>query len=169
MYTFVCFKGQSLVVVRNILKDVSHVLEAMADTAGVQSFILAVNPLDPFDMGFLGGSLLGREFWRGLRNGGEQGARAFKTTCFNRLPKTTVALPVKQTTLQATSHTPSPGPTPTSAPSQKAGTSKSIKTDLYENVRTALRCACVVLVFCIHQFDDRLMDIEQSVVIVWPR
>ncbi|PPQ66228.1 hypothetical protein CVT24_000340 [Panaeolus cyanescens] len=106
---------------------------------GVQSFVLAVNPSDPTDMGFLGGSLLGREFWRGLRSGGEQGARAFKTTCINRLPKNPSSHPFNQSTSQVTSSTPSPAPTPSVSLASKSGPSKSLKTELYESVRTALR------------------------------
>ena len=36
---------------------------------------------DETDDGFLGGTNTGREFWRGLRNGGAVGARHFKEFC----------------------------------------------------------------------------------------
>ncbi|KAG7451971.1 uncharacterized protein BT62DRAFT_926169, partial [Guyanagaster necrorhizus] len=35
--------------------------------------------------GFFGGSLLGREFWRNVRGGGDSGARAFRSHCMKHL------------------------------------------------------------------------------------
>ena len=40
----------------------SQELESLETLAGVQSFFLVVNPHDPDDQGFLGGTVVGREF-----------------------------------------------------------------------------------------------------------
>ena len=40
-----------------------------------------MDPYDPHGEGFLGGTLLGREFWRGHRGCGAAGARAFQVFC----------------------------------------------------------------------------------------
>lgn len=46
----------------------SRLLESLGSVSGIQSFLLAVDPStsDPDDA-FLGGTVTGREFWRGLR------------------------------------------------------------------------------------------------------
>ncbi|KAI0303751.1 hypothetical protein B0F90DRAFT_1319989 [Multifurca ochricompacta] len=65
--------------IRDILLSTSQVLESLQDIAGVQSFFLAINPNDADDEGFLGGTTLGREFWRSLRGGGTAGAKSLKS------------------------------------------------------------------------------------------
>ncbi|KAI0064768.1 hypothetical protein BV25DRAFT_1799962 [Artomyces pyxidatus] len=65
--------------VKGILLATSHALESLQTTAGLHSFLVVVDPADPSDDGFLGGTLLGREFWRSLRGGGAPGTKAFKT------------------------------------------------------------------------------------------
>ncbi|KAJ7285006.1 hypothetical protein C8J57DRAFT_1290126 [Mycena rebaudengoi] len=116
-------------VIKSVLSDASRILESLCDASGVQSFILAVDPLDSADSGFLGGSLLGREYWRGHRGGGDAGAKAFKVHCLKNAVRTTV------------SET-EPGPSGTAtAAMPKVQASRSLKTSLYDGVRSALRSA----------------------------
>ena len=89
---------------------------------------MAVDPSEISDSGFLGGSGVGREFWRGLRGGGEGGARAFKVYSINHLQH--------QPTSRNPVQIPKPSPPP---PSRKGGPAKSLKNELYESVRNALR------------------------------
>jgi len=113
------------------LCDASRILESLSETSGVQAFLLAVDPNDLADGGFLGGSLIGREFWREMRGGGEHGARAFKTHCASRLPNRPVIGDHKvQDCLSST-------------PPPKGGPARSIKNELYDSVRNALRCVVV--------------------------
>ena len=119
------FFVSSVVLVRDVLCDTSRALESLAEVAGVQSFILAVDPSEPFESGFLGGSVVGREYWRGLRGGGEGGARAFKAYSINHLQR--------QPANRNTAHIPRPSSPP------KGGSAKSLKNELYESVRNALR------------------------------
>lgn len=120
-------------LVRDVLCDTSRVLESLSEVAGVQSFILAIDPSEPSDGGFLGGSVVGREFWRGLRGGGEGGARAFKAHSINHLQRQ----PASKNTVSSTSL-------------PKGGAAKSLKNELYESVRNALR---YVLIFShVHTF-----------------
>lgn len=115
--------------VRSVLCDASRILESLYEVSGIQSFLLAIDPNKPDDVGFLGGSVIGREFWRGLRGGGEAGAKAFKSHCLRELESnpppafTTEKLPSRSG----------------SAPIKQAP-AKSLKNELYEHVRTALRC-----------------------------
>ncbi|KAG5634924.1 hypothetical protein H0H81_000314 [Sphagnurus paluster] len=103
-------------------------LESLYELTGVQSFILAVDASNPSDMGFLGGTIAGREFWRGLRSGGDAGAKAFKNHCLRELELSRPTLPIAF----------EDGPS-SRASSAKAGPARSLKTDLYDGVRKALR------------------------------
>jgi hypothetical protein len=120
----------SVILVREVLCDTSRVLESLSEVAGVQSFILAVDPSEPSDGGFLGGSVVGREFWRGLRGGGEGGARALKAYSINHLQR--------QPASRNIVHIPK-----SSSPPPKGGVAKSLKNELYESVRNALRYALI--------------------------
>ena len=60
---------------------ISDALESLQVVSGHHSFFLVVNPNDEADKGFLGGTTLGREFWRGHRGCGAAGAQAFKLFC----------------------------------------------------------------------------------------
>jgi hypothetical protein len=121
------FFVSSVVLVRDILCDTSRILESLSEVAGVQSFLLAVDPSAPSDGGFLGGSVVGREFWRGLRGGGEGGARALKAHSINHIQR--------QPASRSTVHISKP-----SSPPPKA---RSLKNELYESVRNALRYALI--------------------------
>ena len=117
--------------VRAVLCDTSRILENLSSTAGVQSFVLAVDPTEPSDGGFLGGSVVGREFWRGLRGGGEHGAKAFKAHCNAHLQNTV--------TDRGTSQPPTAGRRFSTPSLSNAASAKSIKNELYEGARSALR------------------------------
>jgi len=100
-------------------------LESLEVTAGIQSFVLAINPHDAEDEGFLGGSSLGREFWRSLRGGGTAGAKALKTLAISALQTST---PSSQAALHGTG-----------IPSRQRETAHSLKSEVYARVRTLLR------------------------------
>ncbi|KAH9481383.1 hypothetical protein JR316_0005908 [Psilocybe cubensis] len=119
--------GKSPPQVRSILCDASHILESLSAVSNTQSFLLAINPSDPSDQGFLGGSVVGREFWRGLRGGGVQGAKAFKVYCANLISQA-----------EASQNPSNAGKSERNVSTPPA---KSIKSELYESVRNALRLA----------------------------
>ncbi|KXN84746.1 hypothetical protein AN958_12173 [Leucoagaricus sp. SymC.cos] len=114
--------------VRNILIETSKVLESLSEVTGVQSFILAVNPHDPQDAGFLGGSLIGREFYRGIRGGGSAGASSFKAYAQKRLP---TAIQEEIVMQDASTHS-SPAPS-------TIRSARQVKVELYESIRSQLR------------------------------
>ena len=110
--------------VRNLLSSTSRVLESLQAASGVQSFVLAINPNDAEDEGFLGGSSLGREFWRSLRGGGLAGVKAMKSLAISTLQDS------------ASSNFSLHG---TGIPSRQKETAHSLKSDVYARVRSLLR------------------------------
>ncbi|KAJ7126968.1 hypothetical protein C8R44DRAFT_780067, partial [Mycena epipterygia] len=116
--------------IKSVLSDASRILESLCDASGVQSFILAVDPSDATGSGFLGGSVLGREYWRDHRGGGDAGAKAFTNYCL----KSGAPKPIP-TNAEASSSTTVPSAMP------KVAAARSLKADLYEGVRKALRSA----------------------------
>ena len=112
--------------------------------AGLHSLLLVVNPTDPTDDGFLGGSNTGKDFWRGLRNGGLAGARSFKQHCQHALvPKFDERM------------------TFTTSPDQTAsGTRRTpavaLKNSLYSTMREALRFVDPWLPLSEHLLTDTL-------------
>ncbi|KAJ7773282.1 hypothetical protein B0H16DRAFT_1511733 [Mycena metata] len=115
--------------VKSVLSDASRILESLCAASGVQSFLLAVDPSDPAGSGFLGGSVSGREYWRGHRGGGDAGVKAFKVYCLKNAPPTTS--PNAEASSSETPSTPNP----------KIASARSLKADLYDGVRNALRSA----------------------------
>src|ERR1700730_12351442 len=114
-----------------ILHNTSQALESLHATSGVQSFLVAVDPTHgPTNIlpgaGFLGGTIVGREFWRGMRGGGEAGATAFRAYCAKAPSKTAQSVV-------------SDGPTPGTAQGSSAPNAGALKTELYAAIRTALR------------------------------
>ena len=101
----------------------------------LQSFFLVVNPNDPADEGFLGGTLIGREFWRGHRGCGTAGAQAFKLHCKNA---TTGFGPINDATAIPLLPIRTVGTQSVLVPPRK-GPASSIKAEVYANVRAALR------------------------------
>ena len=118
-----------VLAVHQVLQSVSQELESLEKLTGAQSFFLVVNPYDQEDQGFLGGTVVGREFWRGYRGCGAPGAEAFKAHCVRTIPQFAIA-----TTLGTTAHTTVP-----SATSRKKGPARELKTELYARIRNALR------------------------------
>lgn len=102
-------------LVGSILMDMSTALETLNAVAGTEAFLLAVDPADSTAESFLGGSLIAREFWRGLRHGGDAGAKSFRQYC-----------------LKAQSTPPQPSDSST----QQA---RQVKSQLYDLVRQSLR------------------------------
>ena len=121
MAHYLTLHDSHLHLVHSTLCDVSRVIESLQAVSGVQAFVLAVDPCDSSMNGFLGGSLLGRDFWRTLRGGGEAGAKAFKTHCLKHPQEQTAAsdLPVAEGSHQT--------------PAQL------LKAELYDKVRVLLR------------------------------
>jgi len=113
------------VKVHNILASTCQVLESLYVAAGVQSFVVAVNPNDAEDEGFLAGTPLGKEFWTSLRGGGAGGAKAFKSFAIS-----TFQDPSSPST--STFHG-------TGIPSRQKETAHSLKSEVYARVRTLLR------------------------------
>lgn len=110
--------------VRNVLLSTSRLLESLQATSGVQSFVLAINPNDAEDEGFLGGSPLGREFWRSLRGGGLAGVKAMKSLSISALQDSSSS----NSSLHGTG-----------IPSRQKETAHSLKSDVYARVRALLR------------------------------
>lgn len=115
--------------VRSVLLGASQTLESLHAATGTQAFVLAIDPNDESDQGFLGGSIVGREFWRGLRGGGENGAKMFKLYCQKNLSQSAIR---------------NCGEEQVAVPSQpvttsKQGPAKALKNELYDQVRNALR------------------------------
>ena len=109
-------------------------LETLAATLSVQSFVLAIDPFDPSDDGFLGGTNTGREFWRGLRGGGDPGALAFKEHCrrnYDPQTSTTRTPPVSAPALSKSKKTPA----------------SLLKSEVYAAVRAALRFVTICYPF----------------------
>ena len=119
-------------------------METLATTLAVQSFVLAIDPFDPSDEGFLGGTTTGREFWRGLRGGGTPGALAFKDYCRrNNDPQASAVL----TPFVSVSSTSKSKKTPASL----------LKSEVYAAVRTALRFATIFPIWFGSPFAHRLL------------
>ncbi|KAI0264417.1 hypothetical protein BC834DRAFT_882965 [Gloeopeniophorella convolvens] len=111
--------------IRNVLLSTSQILESLQASAGIQSFLLAVNPNDAEDEGFLGGSSLGREFWRSLRGGGMAGAKALKALALSG---------------SANPHLPPiVAPPDAASPTRQKETAHSLKSDVYARTRALLR------------------------------
>ncbi|KAI0719282.1 hypothetical protein C8T65DRAFT_758907 [Cerioporus squamosus] len=119
-------------LVGRVLRTVSQQLESLETLAGLQSFVLIVDPNDTADEGFLGGTIRGREFWRGHRGCGVAGAQTFKARCVRA-----------QSQLPAPTRIGTPLPTivPLSAPgsSKKKSQAREVKSEVYAAMRDALR------------------------------
>jgi len=114
--------------VQSVLLETSRVLESLQNVSGVHSFFLAVDPSDPGDQGFLGGTVVGREFWRGLRRGGDMGFNSFKIHCLNGTQAT-----YREDDSASTATTPLISSIGQRSPARVK------KSEVYTNVRHALR------------------------------
>jgi len=125
-------------IARTVLMQASHILENLCEVAGIESFLLAVDPYDASSEGFLGGSIAGREFWRGFRNGGDHGARTFQQYCIkNQEGRSGAEVVTRSSSTEGTAQDTTPA-----TPKQSA---KTVKQELYENVRNALRYVTTTL------------------------
>jgi hypothetical protein len=119
--------------VQSVLLETSRVLESLQNVSGVHSFFLAVDPSDPGDQGFLGGTVVGREFWRGLRRGGDMGFKSFKVHCLSGTQATYREDDSATATIPTTTTT-----TLISSIGQRSP-ARAKKSEAYTNVRHALR------------------------------
>lgn len=112
-----------------LLRSLSHTLESLHTASGHDALLLVVSPTDHTD-GWLGGTSLGREFWRDLRGGGIVGARAFKAmsrAAYLNEPNLDPALMQERTQ------------EPETPINLKDLTSRQIKAELYRCMRDNLR------------------------------
>ena len=120
------------------MSETSRTLESLHSLSGNHSFFLAIDPADAENDGFLGGTVLGREFWRGIRGGGHAGAKNFRLHCLKKAEMATTI-----TSLQNSN--PTGGETSTigaaATAASKRGPASSLKAEVYANVRDALRYA----------------------------
>ncbi|KAF7312243.1 hypothetical protein MIND_00237300 [Mycena indigotica] len=135
------------VQIKTILSDTSRMLESLGSTVGVESFVLAVDPSDDSQPSFLGGTTVGKEYWRGLRGGGDAGAKAFKSHC-----------------VKTQSHNPSSAAAAKSNPTN----ARTVKSDLYEAVRKALRTASGVSNAEMKWTNPSLLNIYGVRLVGWP-
>ncbi|KAF5382172.1 hypothetical protein D9615_004403 [Tricholomella constricta] len=145
-------------MLRSILCDASRMLESLCEVTGVHSFVLAVDPSDPSDMGFLGGSVVGREFWRGMRGGGEAGAKTFKAHCLREMES-------QPTPPFGREEGPS---TRASSVSAKPAPARFLKNDLYESVRKALRSVSGVRTAEMKWTNPERLDVYGVRLVGWP-
>ncbi|TFK40384.1 hypothetical protein BDQ12DRAFT_721829 [Crucibulum laeve] len=145
--------------VRSVLCDTSRILESLFDTCGVQSFLLAVDPHDLADTGFLGGSVVGREFWRGLRGGGEPGAKSFRSFCMKQQHSRAVVDEYlrEPDSLQ-----------PTSPSTVKQSPAQMLKIKLYDAVRNALRSVSGIRNAEMKWTNPERLDIYGVRLVGWP-
>ncbi|KAH9903017.1 hypothetical protein C8Q73DRAFT_672651 [Cubamyces lactineus] len=152
-------------LIRQLLVDVSQRLESLETLAGLQSFFLAVDVNDPEDGGFLGGTILGRDFWRGHRGCGLSGAEAFKARCKPTPSSWHVPAATPPITINPASHpTPPPIPLVTGA----KGTAREIKTTLYAAMRDALRAASGVRKAEMRWTNHSMLDKYGVRIVGWP-
>lgn len=147
--------------VRSVLMNTSRVLESLAETAGVQSFLLSVDLRDEQDSGFLGGSVHGREFWRTLRGGGDYGAKAFKQYCRKNDPGVhdSGSDSLSETKATSAAHLPA---------ASSSNSAKNIKTALYETVRRALKSASGVRNAEMKWTNPERLDVYGVRLVGWP-
>ncbi|EIN04899.1 hypothetical protein PUNSTDRAFT_107750 [Punctularia strigosozonata HHB-11173 SS5] len=124
--------------VTETLTSISRMLEALHEVASVHSFMLSVDPLCKHDEGFLGGTILGREFWRGLRGGGVSGARAFKAEAIKERSLATASIGGSMEAPYRPSSVPSSNLASGSSNAKK-GPASALKSEVYAAVRNALR------------------------------
>ncbi|KAH8099927.1 hypothetical protein BXZ70DRAFT_894022, partial [Cristinia sonorae] len=124
--------ARSTPAVQNIVSHISKTLESLEQIAGLQSFFLIVNPSNPTDTGFLGGTIKGRNFWQGHRGCGAAGAQAFRLSSVAATPPPSVVDPIPiAKTLVGNDVKPLP----------KKTAAMNLKAEVYSNMRTAVRNA----------------------------
>ncbi|KAH9838478.1 uncharacterized protein C8Q71DRAFT_751459 [Rhodofomes roseus] len=141
--------------VSSILMATSQTLESLEDIAGLQSFFLVVNPSDPSDEGFLGGTVMGREFWRCHRGCGAAGAKLFQEQCMKAKEAKSGELALPDIPL-------------VNAPPKKKGPASSLKSEVYSRVRDAIRAASGVRNAEMKWTDHSKLDVYGIRVVGWP-
>lgn len=68
---------QATLALKTLLMLISSTLQKIQAVFALDSMLLVVSPIDHSEA-WLGGTVVGRDFWRGLRGGGVTGSRAFK-------------------------------------------------------------------------------------------
>ena len=136
-----------------ILRETSRLLESLHKLTNTQSFFLTIDPNDPTDQGFLGGTILGREFWRGLRGGGETGAKNFRAFCLKGTSHNTTQAVLDRTLVSGQNVANAPLPSRT-----KRGPASELKAQVYSAVRDTLRYASILE--C-QKFTNFFLSIEQ--------
>ncbi|KIM84820.1 hypothetical protein PILCRDRAFT_5867 [Piloderma croceum F 1598] len=131
-------KGDRRKYIHSVLSETSRTFESLHSLSGNHSFFLTVDPADAENNGFLGGTVLGREFWRGIRGGGHAGAKNFRLHCLKKaeMVNTITAL---QNSNSTDGETLTLGAAATAL--SKRGPASSLKAEVYANVRDALRTA----------------------------
>lgn len=132
--------------VRSVLSETSRTLESLHTLSGTHSFFLTVDPPDAEDKGFLGGTVLGREFWRGFRGGGDAGAKNFKSYCLkNSARGASIITTGIQKNNCISSEVSGSSPGAGTVVISKRSPASSLKTEVYTNVRNALRYDSFIL------------------------
>ncbi|KZT00803.1 uncharacterized protein LAESUDRAFT_816334 [Laetiporus sulphureus 93-53] len=143
----------------HVLRTTSRTFESLQTIAGLQSFFLVVNPTDLSDEGFLGGTLLGREFWRCHRGCGTAGAKAFQHECVKAL----------QMKAQSSMHGNMEALPPlVNAPQQKKGPAGTLKAEVYSSVRNAIRTASGIRNAEMKWKDHSKLDVYGIRLVGWP-
>ncbi|VDC04776.1 unnamed protein product [Peniophora sp. CBMAI 1063] len=117
---------ERLHTIRSALISISSALESLHMATGVHSLLVSADPYDATASGFVGGTPLAREFWRGMRGGGEKGVAALRD----------VALKVQHGASGSAGFV--EGAAALASVKGKSPAYK-LKTDVYAKVRTALR------------------------------
>ncbi|CDO73723.1 hypothetical protein BN946_scf185015.g51 [Trametes cinnabarina] len=150
-------------LIRRVLLNVSEQLQSLETIAGLQSFFLVVDPRDQRDEGFLGGTVLGREFWRGHRGGGSSGARLFKARCQGQ------AWPSSHPTAATTgSILPLMAASPLATQATPKGSARELKAALYAAMRDALRKASGIRNAEMKWTNHSKLDVYGVRIVGWP-
>ncbi|KAF7796605.1 hypothetical protein EIP86_007787 [Pleurotus ostreatoroseus] len=138
--------------VTSTLRTLSHALSSLHAAAGLHALFLVVDPADAADGGFLGGTPLAREWWRGQRGGGAQGARALQAFCRRGEGGGVLEIAARaqagsggHAQVQAADAAPTPGPVQSvqsaEATTVRKGPAGTTKAEVYASIRNALRTA----------------------------
>ncbi|KZV68288.1 hypothetical protein PENSPDRAFT_634554 [Peniophora sp. CONT] len=116
---------ERLDTIRSALVASSTSLESLHAATGVHALLVSADPFDATGAGFVGGTPLAREFWRGMRGGGEKGVAALRAVALKVQDNTSGNVNVNEAAALASAKGKSPA--------------YKLKTDVYAKVRAALR------------------------------
>ena len=129
---------------RDILVEISRALESLHHIWGIQSFVLAVDPQYPANESFLGGSTAGRDFWRGLRGGGESGATSFKQQCIKQMGDSRHEQSPAAAAFENSEGSNSGQTSADTVGKQSQPSAREVKSELYDSIRRSLRCVLII-------------------------